>query len=143
MQSTPNAFLIVGAMLSAVAALLHFGCIFWGAAGFRYLGAGERIVRMVARGHWYPRFVAFAIGILLSVWSLYALSGAGAIGRLPYVPVALSAITLIYLLRAITFPLLKPAFPGNSDVFWYTSSTVSLAIGLTHFVGLVQVWKYL
>ena len=143
MSSSWNAFLVLGAALSAVAAALHFACIFWGAPGFRFLGAGEPIARMAEAGHWYPNFIAFVIGVMLSVWAVYALSGAGLLMQLPFVRLVLSAITGIYLLRALAFPLLKPAFPGNSDMFWLVTSGICLVIGLIHLVGLSQVWNQL
>lgn len=143
MSSSWNAFLVLGAALSAIAAALHFACIFWGASGFRFLGAGEPIAQMAEEGHWYPSFIAFAIGVLLTVWAAYALSGAGLLMQLPFVRLVLSAITGIYLLRALAFPLLKPAFPGNSDTFWMVTSGICLVIGLIHLVGLRQVWSQL
>ncbi|MDD2800776.1 MAG: hypothetical protein PHE96_04895 [Methylococcales bacterium] len=138
-----NIPLLIGGVLSLVAALIHFACIFWGSNGFRILGAGEPIVSMSAAGHWYPPFIAFVIGALLTVWALYALSGAGAITPLPFVRIALVAITAIYLLRGAVFPLLKPIFPGNSTTFWLTTSAICLFIGLAHLLGLIQVWERL
>lgn len=140
---TYNTFLIVGAAFSQMAAVLHFSCMFWGANGFRLLGAGEPIVSLAAAGHWYPRLVAFAIGVLLSAWALYALSGARVIAPLPYARAVLTGITAIYLIRALAFPLIKPAFPGNSAAFWLISSSICLVIGLVHLIGLVQVWPQL
>ncbi|WP_323003922.1 hypothetical protein [Denitromonas sp.] len=140
---TYNTFLIVGAAFSQMAAALHFSCMFWGANGFRLLGAGEPIVSLAAAGHWYPRLVAFAIGVLLSAWALYALSGARVIAPLPYARAVLTGITAIYLIRALAFPLIKPAFPGNSAAFWLISSSICLVIGLVHLIGLVQVWPQL
>ena len=136
-----NIPLLFGAVLSSIAALLHFACIPWGANGFRFLGAGEPIVSMSAAGHWYPPLVAFAIGTVLSVWAIYALSGAGLIAPLPYLRLALAGITAVYLLRALAFPVLKPAFPGNSTTFWLVTSAICLVIGLAHLVGLIQVWQ--
>ena len=141
--NTINSFLVAGALLSAIVAALHFACIFWGAAGFRFLGAGEPIAEMAARGHWYPSFIAFVIGGVLLSWSVYALSGAGVVVQLPYLRIVLSAITLIYLLRAVLFPLLKPAFPNNSDTFWLVTSGICLVIGVIHLIGLRQVWERL
>ncbi|MFV0664192.1 MAG: hypothetical protein ACK5NS_11085 [Denitromonas sp.] len=140
---TYNTLLVMGAALSQIAAALHFLCIFWGANGFRLLGAGEPIVALATAGHWYPRLVAFVVGVVLSVWALYALSAAGVIGPLPYVRGVLSCITAIYLIRALAFPLIKPAFPGNSAAFWVVSSAICLVMGLVHLVGLVQVWQRL
>lgn len=135
-----NTPLLFGAALSFMAALLHFACIPWGANGFRFLGAGEPIVSMSAEGHWYPPFIAFVIGTILTVWAIYALSGAGRIAPLPYLRLVLSGITAIYLIRALAFPLLKPAFPDNSMTFWLVTSGICLVIGMAHLIGLFQVW---
>lgn len=136
-----NTPLLIGTSFSLAVAILHFACIFWGANGFRFLGAGEPIVSMSAAGHWYPPFIAFVIGAVLAIWALYALSGSGVIPTLPYLRLVLVGITGIYLLRAVAFPLLKPAFPGNSTTFWLVTSAICLVIGLVHLVGLIQVWQ--
>ena len=138
---TYNLPLLFGAALSFAAALLHFACIPWGANGFRFLGAGEPIVSMAAAGHWYPPVIAFVIGAVLLVWAAYALSGAGVLPALPYVRVVLAGVTAVFLLRALAFPLLKPAFPGNSTAFWLVTSGICLLIGLVHLVGLIQIWS--
>lgn len=136
-----NLPLLSGAVFSLMAALLHFACIPWGANGFRFLGAGEPIVGMSAAGHWYPPLIAFVIGTVLSVWGMYALSGAGVLPPLPYLRLALVGITAVYLIRALAFPLLKPAFPGNSTTFWLITSGFCLLIGGLHLLGLLQVWS--
>ncbi len=138
--TSPNLPLLVAAALNVAAALAHFACLALGPRAFQWLGAGEPIVRMSAAGHWYPPFIAVVIGVVLSIWALYALSGAGLIAPLPFLRIVLAGITAIYLLRALAFPLLKPAFPGNSQLFWLVSSGICLVMGLTHLVGLVQVW---
>lgn len=91
-------------------------------------------------GHWYPSAIAFVIGVVLSLWALYALSGAGVVRPLPCLRLVLAGITSIYLLRALAFPLLRTAFPGNSTTFWLLTSALCLVIGLTHLLGLVQIW---
>ena len=131
----------MGAALSFLAALIHFACIPWGANGFRFLGAGEPMARMSEAGHWYPPLMAFGIGAVLSVWGAYALSGAGLLPPLPYWREVLVGVTAVYLLRAVAFPLLRPAFPDNSTTFWLVTSGICLVIGVTHVVGLVQVWQ--
>ncbi len=138
---TYNIPLLFGATFSFTAAALHFACIVWGANGFRLLGAGEPIVSMSAAGHWYPPVIAFVIGVVLSGWGIYALSGSGVIAPLPYLRQTLAVIAIIYLVRALAFPLLKPLFPGNSDTFWIVTSTICMIIGLTYLVGLAQLWQ--
>ncbi|MGO1073670.1 hypothetical protein [Lysobacter sp. CA199] len=140
MTTIANPFLLAGAALSAMAALAHLGCIVFGASWYRAMGAGEQMARLAAAGHWYPTVVTLVVAALLSTWSLYALSGAGAIGRLPLLRLALCLITGVYLLRAFAFVALKPYFPGNSDTFWWLSSAICLLLGLVHLIGLRQVW---
>ena len=143
MQALAPSVLLFAAALTLAAAAGHFACIFWGAAGFRFFGAGERLAKLAERGHWYPSLVAFLIGAVLVVWSAYALSAAGVIPKLPFLRLALVAITTIFLIRAVAFPALKPMFPSNSQAFWLVSSGVCLAIGLAYLVGLVGVWETL
>lgn len=72
-----------------------------------------------------------------------ALAGAGVISGLPLVKFVLIAISAMYLSRAIAFPLLKPALPENSQVFWLVSSGICLVIGLVHIYGVVLQWSVL
>jgi hypothetical protein len=143
MRNSRNTFLITGAALSALAALLHVGCILFGAPWYRFFGAGEKVARMAAAGHWYPTVLTSGIVAVLSCWSLYALSGAGVIRRLPLVRPALCLITSIYLLRAVAFAPLHRYFPGNSTTFWLWSSAACFVIGLVHLVGLWRAWPAL
>jgi len=135
--------LYLAAALSFAAALAHYTCIFLGAPAFRFLGAGEPITSMAERGHWYPPFIAFVIGSLLVIWAAYALSATGILPRLPLIKWVLSFVTAVYLIRAVAFPLLKPAFPDNTPTFWLVSSAISLVIGLAHLLGLAGVWRML
>ena len=140
MQDSRSTFLIIGAGLSGLAALLHMGCILFGASWYRFFGAGEQMARMAAIGHWYPTVLTAGMVVILSGWSLYALSGAGVIRRLPFVRCALCIITSIYLLRAVAFVPFHKYFPGNSTAFWLWSSAICFGIGLVHLVGLWQAW---
>ncbi|MBV1776436.1 hypothetical protein KSF73_12030 [Burkholderiaceae bacterium DAT-1] len=139
-MTSPQYSLVAGAVLTCLAALLHFVCIIW-PEGFRIMGAGESISRLAITGHWYPRVAAIVIGSMLLVWAAYAFSGAGLIVPLPFTKLALTAITGVYLLRGIAFPLLIPAFPGNSMTFWYVSSGIFLLIGGLHVAGLIRIWS--
>lgn len=142
-MSSRNKFLIVGAVFSAAAAVLHLACIAVGGSLYRLLGAGERMATMAEAGHWYPTVVTSAIAAVLFLWSAYALSGAGAIPRLPLLRVGLSVITAIYLVRGVAFPAMGELFPGNSLALWLWSSGICLTIGLVHLIGLVQEWAHL
>jgi hypothetical protein len=129
--------------MSAVAALLHVACIFFGASWYRFFGAGERMAQLASSGSWYPVVVTSFIAAMLFAWSLYALSGAGVIAKLPLLRLALCAITGIYLLRGVAVLPLVFLSLGRSTAFWWWSSAICLVIGLTHLIGLRQVWERL
>jgi hypothetical protein len=107
------------------------------------MGAGERMARAVEAGKLRPALITLAIASVLLVWSAYALSGAGVIGRLPFTKLVLLAVCGVYLARAVGFPLLKPVFPENSNTFWWVSSSICLLLGLLHSFGVVSLWATL
>ncbi len=141
MQEVQNKYLIAAALLTGAAALIHLGCIFGGAPWYRFLGAGEPMAQLDLAGHWYPKAMASVIAAILSVWSLYALSGAGIIRKLPFVRLVLIGITGVFLIRGLAFVPLQPYFPGNSMTFWLVSSSICLR--LLYALGLRQVWSEL
>lgn len=135
--------LVIGAVLSATAAMAHLACIIIGAPAYRRMGAGERMARAVEAGKLRPTLVTLAVAGVLFVWAAFALSGAGVVGPLPLTKPALAAISAIYLGRAAAFPLLRPRFPENSDTFWWVSSGICGAIGLVHAYGTASLWRTL
>lgn len=138
-----NVALVVAATLSAVAALLHVGCIAFGAKWYRFFGAGERMERMAERGEWRPTLITAGIVLVLATWSLYALSGAGVLPGLPLLRLALCAIAGVYLLRGIG-GLAIAAWPRiERRGFWVWSSAICLVLGGVHALGLAQRWEAL
>lgn len=135
MQSLPKVLLYLAALLTLCAALLHFVCVFWGANGFRFLGAGKSIVQMVERGHWYPNFTAITVGLILTVCATYAFFAAKGIQILPFTKIILSLVAAVFLIRGFAFPWLKSKFVGNSDLFWYVSSAFCLILGALYAAG--------
>lgn len=96
------------------------------------------MARMAEAGHWYPPLVSAAIGMVLSLFALHALAGAGIVATQPFTRLVLATASLGFLARAIAFPWLKPRFAENSDRFWHVSSAICLAAGLLHLAGLVD-----
>jgi len=143
MENQKNIFLISGAILNAIAALLHLACIYFGAPLFRFLGT-EAMAKMYESGNIaHPIIVCVILATILFSWSAYTLSGAGVIRKLPLLRFALIGITLVYLIRGLVFPFITPYFPENSMLFWYCSSLIVFTFGLIHFIGIKQVWARL
>ncbi|WP_028774352.1 hypothetical protein [Shewanella waksmanii] len=138
-----NIYLVLGATCSAIAALAHLGCIIFGADWYRFFGAGEQMAQMAEQGLWYPSVVTAIIVVILAIWSLYGLSGAKAIIKLPLLKFALVVISLIYLTRGVAFVAIMPMFPGNSLSFWLVSSGICFIIGTFYAIGTYQNWQYL
>lgn len=138
-----NILLVVAGALSALAALAHIGCIYFGASWYRFFGAGEQMAIMAEQGSLRPTIITSGIVLVLSIWSLYAFSAAGLIGKLPLIRTALIIITAIYLLRGVVgfFFISNPL--GRSPEFWFWSSAICLSLGLLHLIGLKQQWASL
>lgn len=143
MHSASNKYLLAAAICCFAAALAHLGCIVFGGDWYRFFGAGEQMARMAEQGLWYPTIVTSVIVLVLLVWALYGLSGAGAIKRLPLTKLALILITGIFLLRGVSFVWLMPIFPENSPRFWLMSSGICLVIAGLFAVGCWQQWPVL
>ena len=138
-----NVFLIFAGMLSAIVAMLHIGCIYFGAPWYRFFGAGEQMAVLAEQGSIQPTLITSGIVLVLSIWSLYAFSAAGIILRLPLVRIVLILITVIYLVRGIAGFFFVSSPLGRSPEFWLWSSSICLCFGIIHLIGLKQQWTSL
>ena len=140
MLSVSGQALVLGGALTVVAAVAHLACIAIGPPAYRFMGAGERMARAVEAGKTRPTLVTLAVAVILLLLAAYGFSGTGVIRPLPLTGLALPIISLIYLVRAFAFPLLRPVFPENSTKFWFVSSSICLLLGLLYAVGAVASW---
>lgn len=143
MHTDKNKLLITASVLTGLVALAHFGCVVFGGDWYRFLGAGEQMAKMAEAGYWYPTLVTLFLVVMLTIWSLYALSGAQVIFRLPFLRLGLVIIASVYIIRGVAFVGLMPAFPDNSLMFWFISSGISLTIGMLYAIGTFQSWAEL
>ena len=143
MVTSYNSWLIVAAVLSGVAALLHVAIVFGGDTWYRFFGAGERMASAAASGRLYPAVVTFGIALALGIWSAYALSGAGVIPTLPFLKLCLVAITSVYLLRGLAILPLFVFAREKATPFLVWSSIICIGYGVVHLVGIMQVWSQL
>lgn len=135
--------LVLGGGLSALASLLHLAVIVGGPSWYRFVGAGERMVRLAERNDPRAALVTLGIAAILAIWAAYAFSGAGLIGRLPLLRMGLVAISAVYLARGlIVLPML--AFkPETVTPFWWWSSAIVLVYGLCYALGAWAAWPSL
>lgn len=135
--------LVIGGWLSVGAALLHVGCIIGGPDWYRFFGAGEDFARWAESGSWMPHILTAGIAIILTVWALFAFSGAGRFAKLPLLRTGLIVISGIYLLRGL---VLIPAVlfsPQPLLPFDYWSSAIVLVYGLLYAFGTWRAWPAL
>ncbi|MBQ4847713.1 hypothetical protein [Pseudoalteromonas sp. MMG005] len=138
-----NMFLIAAGTLSAIAALLHLGCIYFGATWYRFFGAGEQMALLSEQGSIQPTLITSGIVFVLSTWSLYAFSAAGVIFKLPLIRLALILITMVYLARGVAGFFFMTSPMGRSPEFWMWSSIICLFFGVVHLIGLKRQWASL
>ena len=138
-----NVMLITAGLFSAIAAVLHLGCIYFGASWYRFLGADEHMATMAEQGSIQPTIITSAITFVLVIWSLYAFSAAGVIIQLPFMRVILVLISGLYLLRGVAGFFLINQPLGRTPEFWVWSSSICLIVAIVHIIGLKQVWRSL
>jgi hypothetical protein len=134
-----NLFLFIGAVLSALAGVLHVAIVMKGAPWYRFFGAGEAFAMAAEQGKWWPHVVTLGIASVLFVWAAYALSGAGVLMPLPFTAPALLLITAVYLLRGLAALPLWLFAKSKVTAFVAWSSAICLVFGIVHAIGLAQV----
>ena len=128
--------LVLGGIASWLIAGLHLVLVLrpqW----YRYFGA-EELVKLHEQGSRFTVLVTLGLALMFAAWGAYALSGAGLLGRLPLLRVALIVIAAIYILRSLMLPseLIKALVDGQSFRFVLFSAG-SLVAGLLYLVGTI------
>lgn len=139
-------FIAAGACL--IAALLHIGIILGGPDWYRFFGAGEGMAQLAERGDIKATLITLGIVGVLSLFALYAMSGAGFVSPLPLLKLGLIVISGVFLMRGVAGMILPfvpqhPAIPQNSVTFWIVSSVICLLIASSFIIGLLKGWKEL
>ena len=136
-----NIWLIAGGLLSAVASLIHVGCIVQGPVWYRMFGAPEGLIQGVESGDPTLHWLTAGIAAMLAIWSAYAFAGAGLIRRLPLMRTALVAISAVYLARGLLIvPVLLKQNPVRFEIW---SSLIVLVYGAVYAIGTVRAWPAL
>lgn len=136
-------WLVTGGWLSIGAALLHLGCIAFGASWYRFFGAPPLIVRGVEQGQAWPHLATLGIAVVLGIWAAYAFSGARTIRRLPLLRPGLVVISAIYLWRSLDLPIALVVIPEAVSPFVIWSSLIVAVYALCYSIGTWQAWRAL
>lgn len=124
-------FAVVGWTLLALGAL-HGVIPLLGGPGYRFFGAGEAMARLAESGSPVPALLTLGIAVLLGLFGLYALAGAGHFRALPLQRPIQGILAVVFTLRGLALGLelwarfRHPAFPLRFLAF----SAVSLVLGL-------------
>ena len=124
------------ALASFALAALHVVIIAIGAPAYLYFGAAG-LAERASQGSLAPALLTSCITAVFVVFGLYALAGAGAIGRLPFLRAGLVTIGSVYTLRGleVVFDVIRliqnAGYPVRQTVF----SGVSLVVGVLYLAG--------
>jgi len=143
-MNRPSSLLILAGVLSFCAAIFQAAIAFvpaWSAA----FGASDALVSNP------PLLLALGllVALLLVIFGLYGLSGAGVIRRLPLLRLMLFVIGLLYSMVGINFIFQVLAMlgvlpsAGPIPVYQVLVSFGALVAGLAYLIGLAVNWKWL
>jgi hypothetical protein len=148
MKNRRNKNFIFAAVLTFLGSLLHIAIIIGGPDWYLASGAGESMATLAESDSIYPALIGFILVCIFAGWSLYALSGAGIIRRLPLLKLCLILISALCIVRGL-YGFFIPLIFNNSYVvslgiwFWVYSSVIWLAIGLFYAGGIKARWSYI
>lgn len=142
MKVPGRVLLLVAAGCSVWVAVLHVSIAVAGPAWYRYFGAPSLAARIEAGEPLVPTLLALAVAAVFVLWACYALSGAGAIRRLPLLRTALFVIAAVYLLRGLQVVpevagVARGALPGRFVVF----SAFSAFAGVAYLLGVIRLGR--
>ncbi len=136
-----NPALIVGGALSAAASVLHLAVIVGGPDWYRFFGAGEGMARLAEQGSPKAALITLGIAAVLAIWAAFAFSGAGVLPRLPLLKLALLAITVVYVVRAVGYIPALMITGAPVGTFAWVSSAIVLVYALVHLLGTLELWR--
>ena len=129
--------------MTSIAAVIHLGCIAFGASWYRFFGAGEKMAVLAEQGSKLPTVITSGIALVLTLWAWYAFSAAGYGIKLPFTKLAIIIIASVFLLRGMAGFYFVQSPIGRSPEFWIWSSLICVFIGLMFALGLKQQWNAL
>lgn len=141
-----NPWLIASGWMSIATGLAHLACIIGGPQWYLSMGAPPDLVQASERGDGHLAIMTAFISIVIFVWAIYAFSAAGLMKRLPFMRLALVAISVVLLVRGLSyflFPIWTGWRPDLSMTFMLWSSVIVLIMGISFAVGTWKAWSHL
>jgi len=135
----------LAAIFMFVGALFHVACLFGGADWLLFAGAPVEFSESYRNGAIEPIFWTLAIALMLVIWGLYAMSGAGRMRKLPLLKTGLAAIGALMTLRGLIglVLLVVTDWPWHTAMgqFHAVASVMIFGVGLFYLYGLWQKLK--
>lgn len=133
--------LIMSGLIAGFAAFWHLLIIAGGPSWYAFAKAPLYIVRSAEEGTYVAPISAIAISILMLTCTAYSFSGAGVVGKIPLLKLALPIISLICLVRGL---YISPIFFSLKTLAaWHLiASSVWFFVGICFMFGtLSQLYK--
>jgi len=125
--------LLIVAAIALITAIAHLSCIVLGAGCYRAQLAPEVIVNSAIQKTWLAPIGTTIISALFLVCALYTVSAAKIIRPMPFLRLAIFAISGLCVTRGLaTFPILMtlsdkaPAFAVVSGFIWFLSGVLCI-----------------
>lgn len=129
----------LASIVTLLAAIAHLLCIVIGADAYLLMGAGQYVADAVRQGETAPHITTASIACVLLIWSTVAWLASTRYRFIPFHRTLLVLVGTALLLRGVLFVYLIPFFPGNSDTFWWISSSICGLLGTLYLIGAVGV----
>jgi hypothetical protein len=135
-----NYLLLAGGYFSLGFAVFQVSGIWWSPRAIGYFGGPARL--SIERPVVYAA-LCLAVGAIVAVFGLYALSGVGRIRRLPLLRTVLIGVAGIYLLRGLlVIPETLVVLKHPDLVRFLVFSLISLCVGAVHVGGVMQLHRH-
>jgi hypothetical protein len=134
--SVKSRFLMAGGVIAAATAVWHLLCIIGGPSWYVFARAPQVIVDSAKQGTFLAPLGATVIASLMFACSVYSLSGAGLIRKIPLLMIALVSISLICLIRGlVTVPYL---LSSKLDTWELIASSGWFFVGVCFLMGALE-----
>jgi hypothetical protein len=130
--------LLIAASIALITAVAHLSCIFLGAKCYEAQMAPAQIIQSSIEGTLLAPIGTLFISLLFFTCTLFALSGAGYIRKLPLLKTALISISVLCIVRGIITIPLSFIFPEMVTSFSIIAGCIWFFVGGLYFYGYVN-----